>query len=763
MPDKYADAILKYLADQEGQALKPRQLARQMGVADEDYGSFREAVKELRDAGRIVMGAQNALMLPEMGKQVTGTFRQNPKGFGFVIPEHPNAHGDLFIPPDANAGAMTGDLVRAEVRRKGKRSGKSIYEGRIVEVLRRGQNQFVGVLQKTGAMHFIVPEGKRFNQPIMLRDISEAGPKLGAKVVVEIVDYGSGDRGELPSGVVVETLGEEGELAVETRAVIRAYGLREQFDEATLQNARDVSEAYDPENLDHEREDVAAMRIATIDPADARDYDDAISLEHHDDGTVTLGVHIADVSHFVTPGSPLEEEARARSTSVYFPRRVLPMLPVILSNGVCSLQEGQKRLAKSAFVTYDAEGNVLKTRLAETVIRSTKRLTYEQAQAICDGRNEGVDKKVAKLVRDMEALARKIEARRERAGMLHLDLPAVELVLADDGKVVDARPEDESYSHTIIEMFMVEANEAVARTLTAAGQEFLRRIHPDPDAEAGEELSAFVKACGYKLPKAYDRQALQDLLESARGKPESYAVNLAILKTFQQAEYSPMHIGHFALASDNYAHFTSPIRRYPDLRIHRLIEAYCRGTLPDGPLENTADLVELGEHCSTASRRAESAETELREVLVLQLLAGKVGATFDGVITGVANFGIFVQWPKYLTEGLIRLEDLGDDWWEVDSKTGRVRGEHTGKTYRLGERLEVQITAVDVARRQLNLLPAGRDKSKNRNKGKGGGKSPGGTSHKSNKGGKKASASNKDRGGHSGSGRRKNKRSNRKR
>ena len=716
MPDQYTEVIMKYLADRSYQPLKPRQLARQMGIGEEGYGTFRQAVKRLRDAGRIVMGSGNALMLPEMGSKVIGFFRQNPKGFGFVIPEQPNAHGDLFIPPDATGGAMTGDQVVARVKRTTRGRGRSldgkrnIYSGQIIEIIQRGQNRFVGNLQKTGGMHFILPEGRNFNQPILLRDVGAAAPKLGTKVVVEIVSYGDADgvgksKGELPSGVIVESLGPGGQLEVEMKAVIRSHGLTEEFGEEAMDCARAVVKAFDPDCLDHPREDVIALRIATIDPVDARDYDDAISLTQNDDGTVTLGVHIADVSHFVREGSPLDIEARQRSTSVYFPRHVLPMLPEILSNGVCSLQEGQKRLTKSAFITYDEDANVVASRLAETIIRSTKRLTYGQAQEICDGKKGSYDPTIVELVKDMEALARRIEKRRRKAGMLHLDLPAVELVLDENGKVVDARPEDDSYSHTIIEMFMVEANEAVARLLQGKGWAFLRRVHPEPDVASGGDLSAFIKACGQKLPAKMNRHDLQQLLEGVRGRPESYAVNLAVLKTFQQAEYSPLPIGHFALASKCYCHFTSPIRRYPDLTVHRLIADYCRAPGVDKPKEDFSELVELGEHCSTAERRASAAEDELREVLVLQLLETKIGDSFNGVITGVTNFGIFVQWPRFLCEGLIRLTDLGDDWWEVLPKLGLVRGEASGRAYRLGDMLEVRIVGVDAVRRQLNLLP----------------------------------------------------------
>jgi len=695
------EAILEFLSSREYQPLKPRQLARQMGVAEADYGTFRDAVKRLRDAGRVVLGVKNALMLPEMGSSVVGIYRANPRGFGFVVPETPNRHGDLFIPPDADGGALTGDHVVARVSKRGKRGGEMVYRGEVVQIIRRGHSRFVGTLERSKGTWFVVPDGTAMTTPIVVPDVTAAGPKADEKVVVEIVRYPQ--RGELPTGVIVERLGPGGATEVETLAVIRAHGLEDAFTEDALADARAAVDAFDPDAAAG-REDLTGETVVTIDPPDARDFDDAIGLTRAG-GTVTLGVHIADVSHFVGEQTALDDEARRRGTSVYFARKVLPMLPEVLSNGVCSLQEGVRRFCKSVFIRYDSAGNVLATRAAETVIRSSKRLTYRQAQAICDGETAGCPKKVVRLVRDMAKLAKRIEKRRSKAGMLHLELPAVELIFDEDDRVVDAVAEDTSYTHTIIEMFMVEANEAVARLLDRKGRAFLRRIHPAPDPAAGKDLSTFIRACGRKIPRDLKREDIQQLLKAVRGRPEEYAVNLAVLRTFQGAEYSPRSIGHFALASDCYCHFTSPIRRYPDLTVHRLIADHCRGRLDDRPPEDLSALNQLGADCTAAERRAEAAEYELRDVLVLELLAGKVGESFEGVITGVASFGLFVQSPRYLIEGLVRMPDLGDDWWEVDAGRGQVRGEHTGRRFRIGDRLAVRIAGVDKARRQLNLVP----------------------------------------------------------
>ena len=710
MPERYVEAILRYIASRDYQPLKMRQLARVMGVTDDDYGDFRQAVKNLHEAGRIVMGAKDAVMLPPMPAKLVGFYRANPRGFGFVIPQEPNSHGDLFIPPDANGGAMTGDMVAARVSNRGKKDGRTVFSGEIIEIIQRGQNRFVGELVFTRGTWFVIPDGTQMTTPIVVPDVAAAGPKPGSKVVVEILQYGRSQAGSrasgeqsLPTGVIIEDLGAKGQIEVETLAIIRAHGLDDRFSDEALEDARQAVAGFDAADLAG-REDLAGKTIVTIDPPDARDFDDAISLEAHADGSCTLGVHIADVSHFVREGTALDTEARKRSTSVYFPRKVLPMLPEILSNGVCSLQEGQRRFCKSAFITYDRDASVVRTRFSESVISSARRLTYLEAQSICDGKTGGFQPHVVNLIQRMEQLARRIEVRRRRAGMLHLDLPEVELIFDDQNKVIDAVPEDTSYSHTVIEMLMVEANEAVARELDGHGRVFLRRIHPDPDMIGGKQLAMFVRACGQKLPPNMTSRDIQDLLARVKGKPESYAVNLAVLKTFQQAEYSPVKIGHFALASDNYCHFTSPIRRYPDLMVHRLLRECIRGTVADLPPEDMGQMVRAGEHCTSAERRAKGAEGELRQLLVLQFLQTRIGDTFAGVITGMTNFGLFVQSPQFLVEGLLRLNDLGDDWWEISARTGEIRGQSSGRKYRLGDVIQVRIAGVDLGRRELDLV-----------------------------------------------------------
>jgi len=696
----YTESILKFMSNRKGKNVRPRKLARMMGISERDYGDFRAAYKKLRDSGRLVMGAKNAIALPGSTGTLEGRFSSNPRGFGFISPLEPDSRGDLFVPPDKTAGAMNGDLVVARVKKQGKRGGRMRYAGEIVEIKERASSRCVGTLELTDGFWFLLPDGRSFTTPVIVRDVPSHIRKPGTKAVVEITEYPD-ESGELPAGVIEEILGEAGVPAVEILAVMRAYNLPERFPERVLDEAGRTARGFSGDR-EKTRRDLAGLTVVTIDPETARDFDDAISLEEKENGAVTLGVHIADVSSFVKPDSPVDEEAYRRGTSVYFPRKVVPMLPEALSNGVCSLQEGQRRFVKSAFITYDSKGEPLSAELANCAITSAKRLTYEEAQDICDGKTKGFPKKVVALVQAMERLARIIEKRRERRGMLHLDLPEIELDLDDGGAVTGTRPADTSYTHKIIEMFMVEANEAVARTLTAAELPVIRRIHPDPGAEAFEQLGEFVRACGCKLPPNPSRADLQRLVDDVRGKPESYAINLAMLRSFEKATYSPEEVGHFALASSNYCHFTSPIRRYPDLEVHRMVDRYIEGARDVDEKEVKA-LAEKADFLSSRERTAAAAEMEVRLVLVLQHLKTRMGEDFEGVVTGVAEMGLFVQLGQFMVDGLVRLQNLGDDWWEIDARRGRVRGDVSGRVYKLGQKVKVRIASVDVALRQMDL------------------------------------------------------------
>jgi ribonuclease R len=703
--EEYTERILRFVGSEDYRPQKLHAMARTLGIANDEYGEFRDTVKALMKSGRLVLGSSKVLTLPEPSGRIVGKFRLNPRGFGFVIPDEPDAHGDLFVPPGDTGGAVTGDTVVAKVVKRGKRGGRMMHEGRIVQIIARGQNHFVGELRKDFGRWFVRPDGNIIHVPVIVDDPGAKSAKEGDQVVIEILRYPT--AGKEAQGVIIRVLGERGRPEVDTLSIIVQYQYPEGFEDNVLEEARKVGLTYDPDDEAAQREDLRKLTTVTIDPDDARDFDDAISLVKVGDGHVELGVHIADVSHFVRAGAVLDVEARSRSTSVYFPKHVIPMLPEVLSNGVCSLQERQPRLTKSAFITYDRAGRVLRTRFANSIISSTKRLTYGQATQVLEGKPGGLAKKVVALIRDMERLARAIQKRRLTEGMLVLDLPEMELIFDEKDNVIGTKPADTSFSHTIIEMFMVEANEAVSRLFAGLGVPHLRRIHPEPDEAAGESLSKFLAAMGVSVASSLDRFALQSVLRKVKGKPAAFAANLAVLRSLQRAEYSPKLLGHFALASEHYAHFTSPIRRYPDLTVHRLLDRFLHGQLETKKditgVPGLPELTKLGEHCSQLERRAEDAERELRMVKILRLIEQRLGDQLVGVVTGVTNFGLYVQLPEYLVDGLLRFSELSDDWWEVDTDIGCVVAERSGQRISIGQTIEVVIAGVDIAARQIDL------------------------------------------------------------
>ncbi|MHC4304292.1 MAG: ribonuclease R family protein [Planctomycetota bacterium] len=768
MPLRYTRRILDHLAHTAYRPSTAGEAAADLRVNREDQALFHEAIEQLQEQGRLEIDREGRLHLPSYGDEIVGGFRLNARGFGFVVPDDPCREGDLFIPQGKTRDAISGDRVRARVIRqawRGKaRPGRSPFIGQIVEVVERGREHFTGVLFERGGTWFVEPSGKSLYEPVLIRDPHVKGAKAGDEVVIELMHYPT--EHYVPEGVIVRVLGDAGRPDVQTEAIIVAHGLRTEFPQAALDQASKASRSFDAAvKVSTEREDLADTFTFTIDPPDAKDFDDAITISH-DKATDewTLGVHIADVAHFVRPGMALDEEARARGNSVYLPRLVIPMLPEVLSNGVCSLQEGVPRFTKSAFITLDHRGKVIFQRLAATVISSNKRLTYLEAQALIDGDLEAARKhartstdytdELIETLRRCDRLARILQKRRHRDGMIVLDLPEVELIFDDEGHVIDAVPEDDAFTHKIIEMFMVEANEAVARTFDSLEVPVLRRIHPDPVPGDIEELRMYARGVGLGLPDEPDRHDLQQLLDATRDTPAVRAIHFAVLRTFATASYSPALIGHFALASDHYAHFTSPIRRYPDLLVHRALEAYLEATengrnVPGGRkrrelgrrletddrVPDEDGLVQLGRHCTDTEGEAEAAERELRDFLVMQLLHERhLGEEFSGVVTGITGSGLYVQIERFLVEGMVKTQDMPQpggrpDLWRADDRTGRLVAKRSGASLGIGDIVMVEIQRVDLGSRHLDLrlteLPRRADhpapeRPREKRKGKGG-------------------------------------------
>jgi len=705
--------ILAGLAHGPGTGLGWKELAARLGVRKSEHGVFRQVVQQLHRNGRLVVGEDKAIHLPAPGQRVIGTFQGHRRGFGFVSAIDPHLAEDLYVPAHATGGAVTGDLVEARVMRRRVRREMRRY-GQVERIIARGRDRFVGTLVRAASQWLVETDGRVLHQPIIVGDVGAKGARAGDRVVVHLTEYPN--EGRSPRGVVREVLGPAGEYDAELGAVIREFDLPDRFGTETECELDHVIERFNKTiqpalasgTMPRGRVDLRDGLVITIDPEDARDFDDAFSVRQTDSG-YELGIYIADVAAFVRPRSALDREARERGNSVYLPRKVMPMLPEALSNGLCSLQQGQDRLVKSVLITYDAGGKVVGSRFANAVIRSKRRLTYKQATAVLEGHTTKIPADVVELLRNAQALARVIYRRREKHGMLHLDLPEVELEYNDDAEVIDAHPADQSFSHTIIEMFMVEANEAVAALLARYKIPFIRRIHPDPPNAAFDQLRELLALFGYKLPKKPALHDLQGLIASSADRPESFAVNLAILRSFEQAQYSIEPKGHYALASAEYCHFTSPIRRYPDLTVHRLLDDHLTGRLKRKSAklrDHGGELQDLAQHTSFTERRAENAERQLTQTLILQLLSQHVGNRYKGLVTGVGGLGAFVQLRKFLIEGMISTEQLGSDGWEVNIDSGYIRARHSRKRIRIGEPLDVVVVTVDPVRRFLDLAPA---------------------------------------------------------
>lgn len=706
MKEIFKKQITDFIKNREYSPLKLSDLAKALGVTDDYYEDFKSAYQQLRNDGKIILSDRKQIMIPPPKGIITGKFQGNPKGFGFVIPLEPGSHTDLFISPSDTNGAMSGDTVAVEVIKKGVRGGKMAYAGIVLEIIERGSSRFVATLTKSTGQWIAKPDSKTIIEPILVEDASAKNVTEDDKVVVEIITYPK--PGQMGTGVIVEVLGKIGKYDTEIKAVIQQYSLPVDFTDQCIDQARQAAQNFDPEDLTY-REDITDKVIITIDPETAKDFDDAISLQRTRDNNWELGVHIADVSASIPMESPLDIEARKRGNSVYLPNKTIPMLPEVLSNGVCSLQPNEKRFAKSVYITYDQNGNVIDRNYANSVIKSDVRLTYEQAEQILKGNAAEFPGQAVALLKDMETLARAIEQRREKKGMLHLDLPETEIETDHTGQVIDAHPADDSYPHTIIEMFMVEANEAVAALFDRFNVPFMRRIHPEPDTLTTQKLSRFVRVCGIKVPKKLDRRAMQDLLNAVKGTPAEFPINLHVLRSLSKAEYSPLHIGHFALASQTYSHFTSPIRRYCDLMLHRILQVYIEQRINQIGLEEIipdAELTEIGKHISFTEQRAASAEQDVKLILILDLLKDKIGSELKTAVSGFSRDNVFVHCYKYGIDAMFEFSELGLDEWVHDDRHGVIVGKHSGKRLEIGTPMKVKIVSVNFAARQLTVCPS---------------------------------------------------------
>ncbi|MBA60924.1 MAG: ribonuclease R [Planctomycetaceae bacterium] len=723
-PQDLEALILEHIRNENYQPVKPRVICKQLHLSPDERYSVRRAVKSLIRQGHARFGAKhlvlaadgstakakapaNSSLSTEIKNTITGNFFKASGGFGFVRPENTPASAgrdaDLFIPAHEILDACHGDTVRVRLaagdRRRGREQGQS--RASIVEVIERARHQFVGTYQVLNQQGFVRVDGSHFQQSVPVGDPGAKGAQPGLKVVIEMVRFPSAyDDGE---AVITEVLGERGEPGVDTKMIIAEFGLRVEFPQAVLEDARKQAETFD-ENDFTNREDLTETTTLTIDPFDARDFDDAISLEQTEKGHWILGVHIADVAHFVPAGSLLDQEATVRATSVYLPDMVIPMLPEIISNNLASLQPDKNRYAKTVFIEFNAEGIPVSTDIKRSVINSDQRFNYEEVDDFLCNRSkwkEQLNEKVYYLLDRMYILAMILRKRRLENGSLEIGLPEIKIDLDKKGQVSGAHRVINTESHQIIEEFMLAANQAVATKLNDCELKFLRRIHPDPTPRKLSKLTQFVQDMGVKTEEITNRFQIKQIVSQIAEQPFEQSIQLAILKSMQKAVYGPEAERHYALNFEHYAHFTSPIRRYPDLTIHRL----CNQLIDQQtPVQNFPKLVELGNHCSDRERNAESAEKELKNLKLLKYLQDHADSEFVAVVTGVEKFGLFVQGVKVPFQGLISVTALKDDHYTMVTGAHALVGHRSGNDFRLGDTLTVKVHHVDMDQREVDLM-----------------------------------------------------------
>ncbi len=680
--EKRKKLICELIEDELYVPMKEKQMAAFMQVGREDREDFRRVLGELLREGKINVTAKGKYVRPD-ADLLTGTFISNIRGFGFV--EVPGRAEDLYIPETRVNGAFHNDTVQARMLpgQRGKRQ-----EAEIVRIVRRGMTQVVGIYQKSKNFGFVLPDNMKLPTDIFVPAERSLGAVDGHKVVVELTDYGDDRR--KPEGKVVEILGHVNDPGVDILSIVRNFGLPMEFDEKVLKQAqRAASEVSEADRQG--REDLRDVQMVTIDGEDAKDLDDAVSLSK-EGGNFLLGVHIADVTNYVQENSALDREALKRGTSVYLTDRVIPMLPHALSNGICSLNEGEDRLALSCIMKISPEGDVTDYRIVESVIRVDRRMSYTSVKKILEDKDEEESRKYEKLVPMfflMEELAGILRAKRKKRGSIDFDFPETKIILDKEGHPLEVMPYERNTATKIIEDFMLLANETVAQHFYWMEMPFVYRTHDNPDPEKIQQLGVFIGNFGYGIKTRQEEihpKELQKLLGKIEGTPEEALISRLALRSMKQARYSVDCTGHFGLACRYYCHFTSPIRRYPDLQIHRIIKEQLRGRLKENRIQHYEEILpQVADHSSKMERRADEAERETDKLKKAEYMERHIGQSFSGVISGITAWGIYVELPNTI-EGLIHVSNLSGDYFVYDEANYEMVGRDTGKKYKLGQR-----------------------------------------------------------------------------
>ncbi len=684
----------------------PEEIAGMMGVPAADQEKFLTLLADCESEGILMQTKRGRYVLSEQLGCLVGTLSVSEKGFGFLVPEDPE-RDDVFIPSSDLNGAMHKDRVLVRLTKKAEENGRQ--EGEVVRIIARGYSAIVGRFERSEGFGFVTPDEKRITYDIFVPFKHALNAQTGEKVVVSITKYPQGRRN--PEGQIVERLGYESEPGVDVLSVIRRFNLKDRFEEDTLQEAQAMPTAIDPKEI-KKRRDFRNLHIITIDGDDAKDLDDAVHVEKLENGHIRLGVHIADVTHYVRQNSVLDREAFERGTSVYLADRVIPMLPVELSNGICSLNPQVDRLTLSVLMEIDEKGQVVDHEICEGVIRTIERMTYHNVTAILQEEDPELTERYAAIVDDLHLmldLALILRKKRIARGAIDFDFPEAKAILDERGIPIAIEKYEIGVSNRIIEEFMLVCNETVAEHAFWAHLPFVYRVHETPSEDKISDFAKFIYNLGYTLkPPYYDihPKVLQKVVDRIKGTPQDKMISTAMLRSLMKAIYSPNNEGHFALASQYYAHFTSPIRRYPDLCIHRILKKMLHGGFSEEELAALDEWVrEVANHSSEQERSAEEAEREVFKLKAAEYMESHVGEKFVGVVSSVTNFGMFVELENTI-EGLVRIANLDDDYYIYDEKNYALIGERNHHVYTIGDEVKVLVVNADPDSRQIDFVLA---------------------------------------------------------
>jgi len=679
------------------------ELVKKLNLPNTERDGFKKLLKQMEREGELILIKGGRYALPQRMNLLVGRIQAHPDGYGFLIPDQTDQQ-DVFINANHMKGVWDGDRVVIRVE---KARNKRRKEGRVIRILSREHQQIIGRYEGTRRFGYVVPLERRLTEDIVIPAKQSCGAKKGNIVVTKIVQHPTPQRS--PIGKILEILGEEGDMGLDEEIIIRNRDLPVGFPDNCLNEANSIPQKITKDQID-QRLDLRDQLVFTLDGENAQDFDDAVAIEKIDKGYSRLWIHIADVSFYVRPHTAIDHEAYLRGTSIYFPDRVLPMLPFELSSGICSLKPNEDRLALSVSIDFGPGGKIENYQIRETVIRSKARLTYTLCGKILEGNASALEKEewgyIIPPLKLMNTLSQKLRKKRQRQGSLDFDLPEPEIILDVSGNIQDILKLQRNDSHILIEEFMLLANQIVATHLVRMSYPTIFRVHELPDEEKMSALEESIHPLGYSLPppEAIKARDLQRILAKAKGEPEEQLLNMLILRSMKRAKYTTNNVGHFGLAMPIYTHFTSPIRRYPDLIIHRLL----RGTWGQkemgliGP-DVSSYLEKAADHSSARERIAEEAEREIVDLKRVRYMMNKQGEEYTGIISGVTSFGIFVELDDIFVEGLVHISSITDDFYHFHETTQQLTGERTGHVFRLGERVKIRVDKVDIERRQIDF------------------------------------------------------------